>query len=324
GSWGELAQSTAELLDAALIYGYEQLHDDLHEVFCINQTLLSVERDIRNDLSDESGRLLNEVRSAISQIKMGQDPDFKESIRNYFELLCDFHQTSIELRDEMIEFYRDNTEVLESLFNDFPDPGKMKTENTESKAYYRKIQENLLEQRKNVSPKSEFEPERAYESIVLPAFEESDFEIIRTIALVKQIVENFLFRGVFLKNRFDDLVEEVRQTIVTDQEMYRRLTFPREESDFLLSHIVNVLLLSLFVGQQLDLDAEDYTALATAGLFFDLGMLRVPPAAWMRSEEPSNEEIKKIKKHPLYSTEWMNESYYDFDLKVLSIISRHH
>lgn len=318
-----LAEALAELMDLTLIYDFEALHGSLDSLFGKLQTALRTEKNLKQSLRDNSAAPRELVESDINRIKRGRAPDFKQTIADFFEPLCQFHHQLRGLHDELVECYIDQEASLRSLLEEFP-ADKLNAVNSDSTGYYESVLGELLEQRSNHSPLSNFEPERAHTALVTPAFDESDFEMLKTIALVKQILENFLFRGIFLTRRFDELTRLIEDSIIHDNKMYRRLTFPREESDFLLSHIVNVFLLSTFVAEHLNVDPALKRDLTVATVLFDTGMLRVAPRAWMHSEEPSNEEIKMIKRHPLFTTEWLKESHHSFSEATRDIIRRHH
>jgi HD-GYP domain-containing protein (c-di-GMP phosphodiesterase class II) len=53
-------------------------------------------------------------------------------------------------------------------------------------------------------------------------------------------------------------------------------------------------------------------------------MLRVKPDAWMEEDQPSDREVDRIKRHPLLTAEWLEETYYHFNSIVFSNIKRHH
>lgn len=317
------ASNLAELLDLTLIYEQTGLHDALDDLFPSVQSYLNTKQQLKSDLEENPDSPNNRVLADLERIKQAEVPLFEQETKDYHDHLCSLHERTIDLYDDFVEIYQSHEEDFLRLFEKFP-AATLDEQKANSETYYRSLLDELLEKRTNHSPLSNFEPERAYEGLVPPAFDESDWEMMRTIALVKQIVENFLFRGVFLEKRFDELKRLTQESIVHDNKMYRRLTFPREESDYLLSHIVNVFVLSTFVAEHLDLKRTSEDSLTEASVFFDIGMLRVPPSAWMRSEEPSQDEITMIKEHSNYSVEWLKESFHTVSEETRGIIRRHH
>jgi HD-GYP domain-containing protein (c-di-GMP phosphodiesterase class II) len=75
-------------------------------------------------------------------------------------------------------------------------------------------------------------------------------------------------------------------------------------SDALLErHAIEVCLVAMAIGIEMDLDAEQVRQLGIAGLTNDFGMVRVPPAIRNAPRKLHDQELREIRRHPRYSFE---------------------
>lgn len=77
-----------------------------------------------------------------------------------------------------------------------------------------------------------------------------------------------------------------------------KLTVARERLPAMFTHSLKVAIGAAIFGQILRLDAEDLGALATAGLFHDLGELHIDPVVFDRGHVLTHEERRQLYAHP--------------------------
>ncbi|MCG6158451.1 HD-GYP domain-containing protein [Rubinisphaera margarita] len=74
-------------------------------------------------------------------------------------------------------------------------------------------------------------------------------------------------------------------------------------NDNIAANSLEVALLAMAIGIEMDLDAENSRHLAMAGIVHDWGMMRVPASIRLSAERLDAVEMLEIKKHPIHSLE---------------------
>lgn len=313
----ELPEDLAAALDLALFRKNQNLHEELVNRFKVLQQVLDRRKQLLNHGTDNDESRRSYLRELLSFDGTGV-PTFDAKYVEINRAFVAFEEKRRNLRIELAEFVSRELENLRKLA--IPTNSSSK----ERQEFHQELLEELMQKRTNLSPLSDFLPDRALECLVTPVHNDSDKNFTRILALTKQIIDNLLFRGVFLEKRFDQLLGTLTHLAEEGEEIFTKLTFPKQESDYLFSHIVNVLFLSVFTARDLESHSPDTRSLALAALVFDLGMLRVTPEAWTAEDQPSDEEVDRIKRHPLLTVEWLRETYYEFNEETIKIIKRHH
>lgn len=95
------------------------------------------------------------------------------------------------------------------------------------------------------------------------------------------------------------MVEEVFQQ---EQPLLLAMSTIRAYDDYTFTHSVNVAILSLYIGKQLNLPRETMECLGVCGLFHDLGKVTLPYELLNKSEALSAEEFAQLRRHSLDST----------------------
>lgn len=319
-----LHEDLALALDLALFREDDVVYSNLYNLFKELQSFLDREFEELNNVRDDSEEAESYYRDRICDIKRGNSTTFRAKFPRINRTMAKLHQQKFSIYEEFVELLRENSDRLADLTAGFPESDENLSENEELKNFYHALREDLGKQRENLSPLTDFSPSRAERGLVVPLYDEDNPTLSQTIAVIKQIVDNFLYRGIFLSKRYEKLLEPVFDSLDNAYELYDKLTFPRQEPDFLFSHLINVWLLSGFTARDLELSSSKIRSLGVASLFFDLGMLSVPLNAWTGPDQPSDEEVDQIKRHPLKSARWLNESYHEFGDSVRSIVKRHH
>ncbi len=101
------------------------------------------------------------------------------------------------------------------------------------------------------------------------------------------------------------------------------LALSPKEDPYLYYHCVNVTILSIKVGQGLRYRQEDLVLLGIAALVHDLGMAKVPADLVERKESLSDEEMKMVRKHPVYTIQLL-EGAKGLDQVILDAVSHEH
>jgi HD-GYP domain-containing protein (c-di-GMP phosphodiesterase class II) len=94
------------------------------------------------------------------------------------------------------------------------------------------------------------------------------------------------------------LAERIIQGVIEDHTLLINFVHRKDPQDYLRSHILNVVILSVEIGASMDLDAHALAELAYAAFFSDIGMLKVPERIREKPEPLNPEERLEVLKHP--------------------------
>ncbi len=95
------------------------------------------------------------------------------------------------------------------------------------------------------------------------------------------------------------------QEMTTDTDNVLTSSMNQFQGDSLSARSLEVSLLAMAIGIEMDLDAENARNLAVAGLVHDWGMMRVPEEIRNATERLNQVQMLEIKKHPIYSLEML-------------------
>lgn len=116
---------------------------------------------------------------------------------------------------------------------------------------------------------------------------------------------------------------EVLQAIVLTEPIIFLLTLARERRPRLLTHSVQVALICTYLGIRLGLPRQKLFELASAGLFHDLGELRIDARLFEPDAHPTPEEREQIYTHPSTSQRMLLNSS-GYSLEIVSAVLKHH
>jgi len=116
---------------------------------------------------------------------------------------------------------------------------------------------------------------------------------------------------------------EVLQAVTLSSPMVFLLTLARERRASLFTHSVTVALISIYLGMKLNLPRQKLIELASAGLFHDLGELRIDSRMLKDDAHPTPSEREEIYAHPATSQRMLlNSSIYS--LEIIKAVMNHH
>lgn len=116
---------------------------------------------------------------------------------------------------------------------------------------------------------------------------------------------------------------DILQAVTLSDPMVFLLTLARERRAGLYTHSVTVALISIYLGMKLGLPRQKLIELASAGLFHDLGELRIDSALLKADAHPTPIEREGIYSHPATSQRMLlNSSIYS--LEIIKAVMNHH
>ncbi len=95
------------------------------------------------------------------------------------------------------------------------------------------------------------------------------------------------------------------QEMTTDTDNVLTSAMDQFQEDSIATRSLEVSLLAMAIGIEMDLDADNARNLAIAGLVHDWGMMRVPEEIRNSTERLNQVQMLEIKKHPIYSLEML-------------------
>lgn len=104
-------------------------------------------------------------------------------------------------------------------------------------------------------------------------------------------------------NMVAGMAAQYLKEMTTDTDNVLSSAINQFEQDDIASRSLEVSLLAMAIGIEMDLDAENIRHLAMAGLVHDWGMMRVPAEIRNADHRLNPIEMLEIKKHPIYSLE---------------------
>ena len=97
----------------------------------------------------------------------------------------------------------------------------------------------------------------------------------------------------------------------------------RRFDDYLLTHSLNVSILSVVLGKYVGLSVDDLSSLAMAGLFHDIGKCRIAPSILNKPSKLTDEEFRIVKRHPFESFALLRRQK-DVSEDILKGVLHHH
>lgn len=120
-------------------------------------------------------------------------------------------------------------------------------------------------------------------------------------------------------NEMKDFAEEVSK----ERDILTQMRLLDKKDDYTFDHSIAVSILSISLGKWANYSKEQIFDLAIAGLFHDLGKLKIPDEIINKPGKLTEEEFEMIKKHSLYSYKILLETE-KFNEDILLGVLHHH
>jgi HD-GYP domain-containing protein (c-di-GMP phosphodiesterase class II) len=118
-------------------------------------------------------------------------------------------------------------------------------------------------------------------------------------------------------------VNTIVESLMEDSEALLCLTQLKNRDEYTVTHSLNVSILSVAFGKQLELPVDDLQMLGLGGLMHDLGKMRVPLEILNKPGKLTDEEFTVMKNHVLLGKEVLLEAG-DFPRQALAVVLQHH
>ncbi|MCB2296897.1 HD-GYP domain-containing protein [Clostridium tagluense] len=172
-------------------------------------------------------------------------------------------------------------------------------------------------------------------SISINDFEQAiEIPISQRLIQTEKVLNNFSNRIDNFLNSIDSNPEldltEIRvmsKEILDDLNDYgsilKSISSSRNIDEYLIRHCVNVAFLSSMLGRWLNLPNRDLTLLTYSAFLHDIGKTKVSPSILNKSSKLTNLEFDQIKKHSVYSYEFVRNIPYLDESVSLGVLMHH-
>ncbi|HEY3489970.1 MAG TPA: HD-GYP domain-containing protein [Candidatus Deferrimicrobiaceae bacterium] len=135
-----------------------------------------------------------------------------------------------------------------------------------------------------------------------------EIEVAKVVQQEAHTVVNDVLNDVRLgKNveggKAEKVVNRMIDSIFRNMDALSSLTRIKGYDEYTFVHSVNVCVLSLALGRQLDLDREEMQSLGVGALLHDAGKMRVPAEILHKPGKLTDAEFAEMKRHTIYSRE---------------------
>ncbi|MCX7995243.1 MAG: HD domain-containing protein [candidate division WOR-3 bacterium] len=122
----------------------------------------------------------------------------------------------------------------------------------------------------------------------------------KALKVTKNLVHNLWKRQPVDTRSFRRIIYTLIDSLSQDEFGLIALTTIKNFDEYTYNHSLNVGILSLAVGQRLDLERSNLVKLGTAGLLHDIGKVAISKSLIDKSQQLTEEEWKIMKKHSIY------------------------
>ena len=144
------------------------------------------------------------------------------------------------------------------------------------------------------------------------------------ITSISTILTKSVTSRMFLgENRVALVLRDIIESIQSKVDLVLALNRLRSHNEYTFAQSVNVTVLSVSLGIELGMNVNDVTRFGTGTLLADIGMTNYPSALTRRPSGLSRKEKEEIRKHPLYTLEFLQKMGID-DKVIEKAVIQHH
>ena len=147
-----------------------------------------------------------------------------------------------------------------------------------------------------------------------------------SVETVRNVMKNIEGGRLESVENAEDLLQTIIDDLVAEKETALQLMNVDKVGDGIFYHSLNVSVLSMMLGRELGLDAEELKIIGMGALFHDVGKHRVPKNVLYKPTPLTKFEREILQMHPQYGVETMMPLAADcrFSLDAVRIIKEHH
>jgi putative nucleotidyltransferase with HDIG domain len=125
----------------------------------------------------------------------------------------------------------------------------------------------------------------------------------KSINLVKEVMDNVKNQKVLNVRKAKRLMQNAVNAVMQDESTLLGLANIKNYDDYTFNHSVNVAIYAIALGQRVGVAKKHLSHLGMAGLFHDIGKIRIPREILNKTSKLTAEEWGIIRAHPLIGAE---------------------
>jgi HD-GYP domain-containing protein (c-di-GMP phosphodiesterase class II) len=108
--------------------------------------------------------------------------------------------------------------------------------------------------------------------------------------------------------RVRQVVDQMVESVLRNRDALVSLTRIKGHDEYTFVHSINVCILTITLGRHLELSTEELRQIGLGGLLHDAGKTKIPASVLNRPGKVTKEEFEEIKKHPIYTLEYLDQA----------------
>lgn len=148
----------------------------------------------------------------------------------------------------------------------------------------------------------------------------------KSLNLVKEVVEGIKSQKVINIRKAKHLMQDAVNSIMQDESTLLALASIKNYDEYTFNHSVNVAIYAIALGQRIGIPKKHLCHLGIAGLFHDIGKIKIPSDILNKKEKLSPEEWSIIRTHPVLGAEIILrlKDWSELSARLISAAFEHH
>src|SRR4030042_61143 len=148
----------------------------------------------------------------------------------------------------------------------------------------------------------------------------------KSINLVKEVMEGVKSKKMFNTRKAKRLMQNAVNAIIQDESTLVGLANIKNYDDYTFNHSVNVAIYAISLGQRAGIPKMILSHLGMAGLFHDMGKIRIPLEILNKKEKLLPEEWTVIRSHPVVGAEMIIQmkDWGELSTRLIGATFEHH
>ena len=148
----------------------------------------------------------------------------------------------------------------------------------------------------------------------------------KSIHLIKEVVEDVKNQRVLDIRKAKRLMQNAVHLIMQDESALLGLANIKNYDEYTFNHSVNVAIYAMTIGQRIGLPQKYLSHLGMAGLFHDIGKVKIPEEVLVQSEKLSQEELAILRFHPIIGAETLMrmKEWNELTTRMMTVAFEHH
>ena len=153
--------------------------------------------------------------------------------------------------------------------------------------------------------------------------QETKQQYTKCIETARKLLNQIAYDNVVDFIAFKEMKEQIRECLHDNYKIIGCINLFKLADTYTYTHSINVALLSTLIGKWMKFGPQALDNLMLAGLFHDIGKMRIDKSILTKPDKQTDEEFEEIKKYPIYSYELLQENK-EIPIEVKVGVLMHH